>query len=319
MKFLNKLFGEKHEEPTSATKVTTITDREKAQRAIELAEKYINMEHPVSPMERMLGIEATKPIYKVQSNQVVRGSSIGVDMKITSVATCLPKKNLTAGDQRQIAKMAFDAIYHYASLSKVYAFFSVPFFLKQKIWVEGTPLPPEEQCRLLAGVENLLLEIYEELPQGGTITDAVVERKIDQLIASIQVQDSQSTPPPKDEPAAPVQAENAERSLDRASMGEKNLPVAPVPQEAVAKSGLGVQQCPSCTQNVPPVTLAGKQYCSNCGVPWSKDEASQSSTIEILTGQSVNCPSCTNAISPLRIGEYVYCPECGVRLSLDLF
>lgn len=314
MKFLNKLVGEKHRKPAPATTVTTIANQEKAQRVVELAEKYINMEHPVSAMERSLGIKATKPIYKVQSNQVVRGSTTGVDIKIVSVATCLPKKDLNMSDRRQMAKMAFDAIYHYASLAKVFAFFSVPFHLKQKIWVEGTPLPPEEQCRLLAGVENLLLEIYEELPQGGTFTDAIVERKIDQLIVSIQIQDSPSTPPPKNQPATPVQAENTKPSPDRASVGEEILPMTPASQEAMAKSGLDVQQCPRCMQSVSSITLAGKQYCSNCGIPWPKDEASQSSTIEMPTGQLVNCPSCTNAVSPLRIEEYVYCPECGSRM-----
>ena len=39
---------------------------------------------------------------------------------------------------------------------------------------------------MYAGVENLLLEIYDELPNGGTITDHVVDQKIDGLIKSVQ-------------------------------------------------------------------------------------------------------------------------------------
>jgi hypothetical protein len=50
----------------------------------------------------------------------------------------------------------------------------------------GADVPAKEQCRILAGVENLLLEIYEALPyDGSAITDALVEDKVDQLVKSV--------------------------------------------------------------------------------------------------------------------------------------
>jgi hypothetical protein len=36
-----------------------------------------------------------------------------------------------------------------------------------------------------SGVEDLLLEIYEDLPNGGAVTDRVLEQKMDDLIESV--------------------------------------------------------------------------------------------------------------------------------------
>jgi FOG: HEAT repeat len=157
---------------------------EKTKRAVALVEEYVNKDHPLDATMQMLGVKPTRPIYNVVQNQVQRGSHPHIDMKIVSVASCLPGKDVS--DTTVVARMAFDAIEHYASLPKVQALFLLPYRLGAKTVVEGSAVPPEETCRVYSGVENLLLEIYDELPNGGTITDKVVEQKIDELIKSVQ-------------------------------------------------------------------------------------------------------------------------------------
>ena len=154
---------------------------EKTQKAIELIEGYIHKEHPMDAMMQMLGVKPTKPAYQVVANQVRRSSYPEIDMKIVSVASCLPGEDIAANDTQKIARLALQAIQHYASISNVQAFFLTPYYLRTKTVIEGSTIPLEEQCRLYAGVENLLLEIYDELPQNGTITDKIVVQKIASL------------------------------------------------------------------------------------------------------------------------------------------
>jgi hypothetical protein len=137
-------------------------------------------------MMGVLGVQPTRPVYKVVQGKIARQSQPQVDTKIVSVASCLPGEDVDAGDTTAMARLAFDAIGHYASLPKVQALFLLSYRLRAGTVTEGSAVPPEETCRAYAGVENLLLEIYDELPNGGTITDKVVEQKIDDLIKSVQ-------------------------------------------------------------------------------------------------------------------------------------
>ena len=162
------------------------TAPEKTQKAIELAEDYMDRGHPADAMMGMLGVLPTKPVYKVVQGNVGRESQPQVDMKIVSVASCLPDEEVDASDATAVARLAFNAIEHYASLPKVQALFLLPYRVRAGTMTEGSAVPPEETCRVYAGVENLLLEIYDELPAGGTITDKVVEQKVDALIQSVQ-------------------------------------------------------------------------------------------------------------------------------------
>jgi hypothetical protein len=161
------------------------TDPEKSQKAIDLVEYYIGRAHPADAMSSMLGLQPTKPVYKVVQRNIGRESQPQIDMKIVSVASCLPGEDVNASDTAAMARLAFNAIEHYASLPRVQALFLLPYHLRTGTVAEGSPVPPEETCRVYSGVENLLLEIYEELPAGGTITDKVVERKIDELLTSV--------------------------------------------------------------------------------------------------------------------------------------
>ena len=135
---------------------------------------------------QMLGVRGTKPFYKVVRNKVGRESQPHIDMMIVSVASCLPGEDVDMNDTTKIAKLALDAIEHYASMPKVLAFFLLPYKLRTRTSAEGATIPPEEICSVYSGVENLLLEIYQELPSGGTITDEVVVQKIDLLIKSVE-------------------------------------------------------------------------------------------------------------------------------------
>lgn len=155
-------------------------------RGVALAEKYIGMDHPVGEMEQMFGMGGTKPEYRVVPGGIARTSDPAADMKIVSVASCLRGGTVSLNDPQGLAAKAMEAIRHYASLPKVRHFFLLPYYLRTKVLIEGAEVPQEEQCRLFAGVENLLLEIYDELPEGGTISDERVEAKIDSLLASIQ-------------------------------------------------------------------------------------------------------------------------------------
>ncbi|MEK7727288.1 MAG: hypothetical protein AAB354_02680 [candidate division KSB1 bacterium] len=171
-----------------------IASPEKSQKAIALIEKYIAMEHAQSDFERMLGLPPTKPTYKPASNnQTMRQSYPQVDMKIVSVAGYLSGGTVNPNDDAKLAELAFRAIQHYASLPKVQIFFLLPYNLRKKVIIEGAAIPSEEQCRLFAGTENLLLEIYEELSQGEVITDKLVDRKIDLLLTSLQTEEKPSS------------------------------------------------------------------------------------------------------------------------------
>ncbi len=162
------------------------TDPGKTQRIIELAQDYMQRDHPKwNPvMQDLLGLERTKPMYRVVQGRVGRESQ-PIDIAIVSVASCLQGEDDGARDIKRTAELALQAIQHYTAIPDVRAFFLLPYHMRTKTVVEGSPIPPEEECAVYSGVENLLLEIYYELPYGGTITDEVVERKIAQLIRSV--------------------------------------------------------------------------------------------------------------------------------------
>jgi hypothetical protein len=159
----------------------------KLQKSIALVERYITMNHPSDPMSAILGDRGTtKPEYRpAAGGNILRGNHLHIDMKIVSVAQCLKGGRVNATDVDAHNRKAMEAIQHYASLEKVRAFFLLPYYARRGVIVQGRPIEPSETCRLYAGFENLLLEIYEELPEGGVITDEVVERKIDSLADSI--------------------------------------------------------------------------------------------------------------------------------------
>ena len=208
MSFLKKLFGRSSKLAPGADKKLTSAVQVAATSLISkqpvnpdlvaLAEKYMGMDYPSGPMDAMLaglgGQSVTKPAYTVASggkiqraSQSLAGMGSPIDMKIVQVASCLQgRSNLNMFDPQSIAAAAMEAIKHYAALPRVRRFFVVPYEAKAGALRDGAGVPVKEKCRILAGVENLLLEIYEELPYDGSIiTDALVENKIDRLVQSV--------------------------------------------------------------------------------------------------------------------------------------
>lgn len=156
-------------------------------RAAEVAEKYISMDHPQGVLEKALGLEATKPHYEpAPGSGIGRGCTPEVDMKIVGVASCLPGESVNSNDSRKLGEMALKAIQHYANMPAVLRFFLTPYRRQGGSIPSDGKIPTGEQCRVYAGVENLLLEIYEDLGEGEVITDERVDAKISQLMESVQ-------------------------------------------------------------------------------------------------------------------------------------
>jgi hypothetical protein len=164
-----------------------------------LVEKYVNMNHPRGSF--VLPLPPSKPEYSVLSNgQIGRRSFAHVDMKIVSVAACLQRAGLIdPTDSSKLARLTMEAITHYSGLPKVRLFFLRPHIMSSPaLKATDSTVPPSQLCRLYAGVENLLLEIYEELPQGGRITDGVVEAKVDAIMKSAEEKQRQPPTPTVD-------------------------------------------------------------------------------------------------------------------------
>lgn len=155
---------------------------ETSKPSLELIERYFTMDHPHSEMESMMGLPSSKPEYRVlDGGQIGRISDPVQDMKIVSTAAVLTGGRVNLDDTEAISRKAMEVITHFAKTAKVHQFFMLPYHVAQGIVVEGTPIPPEQICRVYTGTENLLLEVYEELPEGGKITEESVAAKIDAI------------------------------------------------------------------------------------------------------------------------------------------
>ena len=108
-----------------------------------------------------------------------RKTNIGTDMAIVSVANCLPKGNVrvsaSGAERENVARLAFEAIQHYAKIPIVRYFLGLVF--SEEVLRQGHISPDttfdwrKYLAQLYSGSEALLLEIYDELPDGGLITD----------------------------------------------------------------------------------------------------------------------------------------------------
>ena len=121
-----------------------------------------------------------------QNGQIARKSDIVLDMAIVSVASCLPRSNINVsltGQQRDdFGRLAFQAIEHYAKIPLVRYFLGLSF--SREILGEG-PFSLERTfdgrkylAQVYSGAEALLLEVYEDLPDGGLITDDLVAKTV---------------------------------------------------------------------------------------------------------------------------------------------
>lgn len=163
------------------------TDKVNAIAAI--VDRYVAKKY-AGKFNQLLGIEGTT--YCVSGDSLQRKSELPVDTMIVTTAACLAGGQVSLADQAAVAEKAYDAVRHYASLDVVQGFFLLPYYVRKGVVVPGASVPREEQCRLYSAVESLLLEIYDELPDRGRITDDLVVKKVKGLAASDLTHDNQS-------------------------------------------------------------------------------------------------------------------------------
>ena len=152
-------------------------------KVLDIVENYINMDPPLSTMEIAMGLQSYKTVYKPVGNEISRSSDLQNDIKIVSVDAILTGRNINMSDPKECSLAVMEVIQHYINQPTVWTFFIAPYISKQSVIIEGEDIPIIERCRVNAGVENLLLELYNELPDGGLITDEMVNNKIMSFIS----------------------------------------------------------------------------------------------------------------------------------------
>lgn len=176
-----------HERETASTYYDTVPFGPVPAHTIEKSRALVNG----TQLPGMLGIMAAAAGASLQSDRydvradgsTARKTNSVSDMSIVSVASCLPKGgNLLAMANEQLGTLAFQAITHYAKIPLVRYFLGLSF--SQDTLNKG-PLSPSMDfdwrrylAQLYSGAELLLLEVYDELPDGGLITDEVVTKKV---------------------------------------------------------------------------------------------------------------------------------------------
>lgn len=150
---------------------------------MRIIERYFEMAHPQSDMESMLGLPQTRPEYRATAaGEIARSSSHMQDMKIVSTAKMLRGRSVNLQDPNATARAAMEVVTHYASKPDVKTLFLMPYHVRIGQVIIGADIPKTEICRLYTAVENMLIEIYEDLPEGGLITDAAVDAKVEEIV-----------------------------------------------------------------------------------------------------------------------------------------
>lgn len=165
-------------------------DADAMQRPIALVEKFITMSHPASVQDltSVMRGESERPSYEPAPDGVARVRHPKADGMIIRAASCISgmaKVCLVFSDDKKLSKLAFKAVEHYASIPIVKMFFLMPYTHREKVMQVGSDMPPEEMCRVYAGVENLLLDIAVGLRKGDKITDEKVVARIRELVQSV--------------------------------------------------------------------------------------------------------------------------------------
>ncbi len=159
-------------------------------RLAGIAEAYIRKEPAADPLSAMMaeliGGGLTQSGYRaVAGGAIQREGNMMNDMRILSVAQCLKPHMQSIDDSagpEVVAKLVMKAVLHYLALAPVERLFLAPYRQQSGAHATGfDELAPDEKCRVLTGMENLLLEVYEELPDGGVITDELIVGKVDKV------------------------------------------------------------------------------------------------------------------------------------------
>lgn len=128
----------------------------------------------------------SKPEYEVVEGKVGRVANLVQDIKIVQTATLLAGSDVNTRDPDQMVeqygKLAFKVIEHYAQTTLAKFLFHLPTASKScKATAQGKKaivVEEYERIGVYKGVENVLLEIWDELGEGGHIDDATVTRKL---------------------------------------------------------------------------------------------------------------------------------------------
>jgi hypothetical protein len=107
--------------------------------------------------------------------KIASANTLVADSSIATTSACVPRRNIPMTDFAEIGKVAFNAVTHYAEIPVVRYCFSLPYIAGV---LESRKIDMNQALiTIYKGVESLLLEIWDELPDGGHITDEGVERK----------------------------------------------------------------------------------------------------------------------------------------------
>ncbi|MGD0497064.1 MAG: hypothetical protein ABSC23_01375 [Bryobacteraceae bacterium] len=128
-------------------------------------------------------LRASKPEYTLVGKQVGRVANLFQDIKLIQAATLLrgTKVNVPFPNAEYLG-LAFKVIQHYAETPLAKFLFLLPTGVNacEAIAQRKKGIVLEEQLRIdvYKGVENVLFEIWGELPEGGHFDDATVVRKL---------------------------------------------------------------------------------------------------------------------------------------------
>jgi WD40 repeat protein/uncharacterized membrane protein len=136
------------------------------------AERYINMEPVATDLEKVSGIKPTKPRYILGENDIGRVSSKINDTRLIPVFGIYSGSGKKFSDYKELAQYVYKGIRHYAHLSAV-----IKFFFPNS---DGTrdSLSLSDLQKLYTGTENLLLEMYNELPEGDVLQTNLLLKKL---------------------------------------------------------------------------------------------------------------------------------------------
>lgn len=117
----------------------------------------------------------------LEGGQIGRMTNLATDSSIVSTASCLQRQPISMLDPAAAGRLAFDAIRHYASLPTVRFCFSLPYIHDSLGTRQIDPMAC--QVEVYKATEALLLEIWDELAEGGLITDERVVDKARRILS----------------------------------------------------------------------------------------------------------------------------------------
>lgn len=155
----------------STQDLTTVLDR---------VRQYQTMPYPVKILS---GLEDARPNYQVVDGKIARRSDPFLDMLICNIAPSGEKAE--PGDQP--GHVVFRLIDRYAQWPLAKLVFLLPrVHDASEARILGKAALVVVQAMLIEvykGIENVLFDVYEELPEGGRLSEELIERKLISLLA----------------------------------------------------------------------------------------------------------------------------------------